>query len=147
MNSIQFKITQLRQQNLTSVFQGLFVAFGLQIITQYVVTTALSQMDTTQLTQEPAFVGYVTQFSGAITAAFILYVMITSVMREMKAQKLEKELEFIDTDCCGGACGCDPFTASDMDEQEMAELNEIVDSVVAKYEKPAAKKTAKSKKK
>lgn len=127
MHPLQFKIDQMRKQNMTSAIESIAV-FLLAIATTIYLPSLLIQYvyANQQLTAEPALLTYIPLVSYGIATLFFLYAMINNIMRMMKIKSLEKELELVDFEHDG--CNCDHDHDHDHHEHvEMFDLSEAMD--------------------
>jgi hypothetical protein len=108
-SSLQFKISQLRHENLAYTMDsiGVFLfslflsAFLPQILFRYLYANQ-------QLLEQPKVLEYIPVAAFVIGVGFFIFAMVTNIMRKMKIMKLEKELaQLNEMGCdCGGMCDC-----------------------------------------
>ncbi len=104
----QFKIAQLRQEQVVLMLQALTVfvfcifttAFLPQILFKYYYAAQ-------QLTQEPKTFEYIQTGSFVLGVAYFLFAGLVSMMKSVQIKSLEKQLNSMNMmgdDCCGGDC-------------------------------------------
>ena len=100
-SSTQFKIQQLRTKSLLKTLESIAVFMFSLFLTLFLPNILVRYVYAgQQLFEQPAILEYLPMITFAIGVAYFLYAMVTNLMREMAAQKLEKEVEsMVGCDC------------------------------------------------
>lgn len=91
MTPTQFKIDQLRKENLIAAVEAIaFLVLGF-FVTVYLPSLLYQfAFDPTTLTEEPAVVRYIPIASFVVAVAFFLYALVGNTRRMMEIRKLEQ---------------------------------------------------------
>jgi hypothetical protein len=154
MNSsrVQFKISQLRHQNLVTAAEAIavvvFAFFAVAFLPRILFTYLFANQ---QLLEEPAVLTHMPLAFFLIGTAYFIYALVTNVLRSIKIAALEKELDSMPSmggSCCDDcndcvcdehgdcACGCDDAAPAMSSTSAMAAKM----SAVSKKRKTAKRK-------
>ncbi len=132
MNTLQFRISQLRVRNQQVVIEGIMVLIAALFVSALLPSLLVRYVYATQnLTAEPALLGAIPTAAFAIGMLYFLYAMVMVLVRERRAKVLERELEAL----------MPAMANTSLPEAELAELESIVDKALA--QKSGRKSTAK----
>ena len=140
--ALQFKIQNLRSASIQHTMEGLFVVVSSLFVTALLPSLLIKYLyANAQLFEQPKLLEYIPVVTFAISVAYIVFVIFGNITRGAKIRQAEAELAIASS-----------LVASDMGttQEELAELEKIVDSALAKPRKVArtsAKKVTTTKKK
>ncbi len=138
MNTLQFRISQLRVRNQQVVIESILVLVAALFVSALLPSLLVRYVYATQnLTAEPALLGAIPTAAFALGILYFLYAMGMVLIRERKAKLLEKEMEAM----------MPAMAHASLPESELAELESIVDKALAhKSGKKSTAKRARTKK-
>jgi flagellar biosynthesis protein FliQ len=92
-SSLEFQVEQLRARNLQRTLESLLV-FILAIFVSALLPSLLVRYlyAGQQLFEEPQLLQYIPVVSFVIGVAYFIYAVVTNLMREMKATRLERQM-------------------------------------------------------
>ncbi|HYD35491.1 MAG TPA: hypothetical protein VD999_05465 [Vitreimonas sp.] len=124
-SSIHFKVEQLRQKSLLKTVESVAVFFFSIFVTAFLPNLLIRYVYANQqLFEQPKLLEYIPTVSFVLAVAYFLFAMIGNLLREMKAQKLEKEAEsMVGCDCEDCDCGSHDSHMTMMPES--ASVNEL----------------------
>lgn len=142
----QYQVQSLKMTNIQRVMESVMVMF-IALFSTAVLPSLLIQYvynDPTML-QPPKVIEYIPMVCYAISALYVIFVIVTNMQRGKKIKQLEQDMYFSsgagDTIMMADAM-------SDSDDEELKELEKMVDEAMAKApSRPAKKSTSKARRK
>lgn len=136
---LQFQIAQLRQQNQTRVMESIMVLIlnfvFVSLVPQFLMIYVF-QAQNSLMQQPPAFIEYMPVVATIITLIYLVFAIVTNMMRENKARGLEAELKTIEM--------MEDSTNFGSTDEELMALEKIVDDALEQHTMNESKATKKA---